>query len=691
MTIKPSSSLARRVLRNMAFRIALVALALSAVSYYYSYSKLQSEALINLGKYVAARSQLESEPFVQAETNTRRMRDEFVRRYAQLSDVDLSDRFHDLLRQDRDGMWRVKVEKDDFEHQATVALLPSIQLTPEFVRQVMVGFDIVSQYGPAHRSRFYDTFIDLNISDGSIMFLPDLNYARNGSVSDFALDLESELGATPARNPERKPFWTGIYFDKQAVQWMVSVITPIDYLGQYLGGVGQDVLLDELISRTNLTNIPGTHNFIITRTGDLIAHPKRMAEIREHGGAYRVTAVDDPELRGLYEAVMRATTEKPFVESPDGLAWLGVSPIASADWLFVTVYPKRLLEEKAAAAASMVLLLGVIALLLELAIMALTLKYDVAHPLARLKNAIVGLAAGKREHNLDVERNDELGDVARTFDEMANTIEQHRNHLEVLVAERTDELARRNLELEAANMRLTQLNEEKNEVMTIAAHDLKNPVASIQGMSDLIADKFDIWPRDKIIDRLHGIARLSARMQRILGNLLDINALEAGQIELFTSDVPLDSICNELVASWEVRLEDKQQCAIYSPSGLVVQADRQALWRVLDNLVSNASKYAPHQTTIRLEALRVGEQVQIRVSDQGPGIAAHEKGKLFRKFSRLSAVPTGGEHSTGLGLSIVKQLSEAMGGSVGCDSALGHGATFHVTLPLGELSPTPTP
>ncbi|WP_148715372.1 sensor histidine kinase [Chitinolyticbacter meiyuanensis] len=681
---KPTSTLSRRVLRNIALRIGIVALVLTAISYYYSYWRFQEEALANLGKYIAARSQLESEPFLQAEINTRRLRDEFVRRMALYGETDPAPRFHQLFSQERDGIWRVRLELDDFEHQATVALLPNVKLTPEFMRQVLVGFDLASQYGPAHRSRYYDTFIDLNVSDGSIIFLPDLNYARNGSVADFAADLPTEVGATPARNPERKTFWTGIYFDKQAIQWMVSVVTPIDYLGRFVGGAGQDVLLDELIERTNNVSIPGTHNFIVTRDGDLVAHPARMGKIREAGGGYRVTEVEDLEVRSLYEAALKATPNQPFVESPDGSAWLGVAPIKGANWLFVSVYPKRLLQEKAALAASMVLLLGLIALVLELAVMAWTLRHDVAMPLARLKQAIVSLAAGKRSDNLDTGRDDELGEVARTFDGMATTIEQHRHNLEELVERRTEELAVRNMELEAANLRLTQLNEEKNELLTIAAHDLKNPVASIQGMTNLIVGKLGEWSHDRVEDRLLGIVKLSERMQRILGNLLDINALEAGQYHLRPERVLLDGLCTELVASWEMRLVEKQQLCIYTPCGLNVMADRQALWQVLDNLISNASKYAPHQTAIRLEAIAIGERVQVRVSDQGPGIATHEMERLFRKFSRLSAVPTGGEHTTGLGLSIVKRLAEAMDGKVGCESVLGHGATFYVELPLAQ-------
>ena len=102
---------------------------------------------------------------------------------------------------------------------------------------------------------------------------------------------------------------------------------------------------------------------------------------------------------------------------------------------------------------------------------------------------------------------------------------------------------------------------------------------------------------------------------------------------------------------------------------------------MLDNLLSNASKYSALGSEIRLSSQKDGDVVRIYVTDQGPGVAPHEIPQLFLKFSRLSAMPTGGEHTTGLGLSIVKRLVEEMHGRVYCQSQFGSGATFVVELP----------
>ncbi len=104
--------------------------------------------------------------------------------------------------------------------------------------------------------------------------------------------------------------------------------------------------------------------------------------------------------------------------------------------------------------------------------------------------------------------------------------------------------------------------------------------------------------------------------------------------------------------------------------------------QVIDNLISNALKYSPFDTTITIRVKAKSDNVRLEVEDEGPGISEEEMPKLFGKFARLSAQPTGGEHSTGLGLSIVKKMVEAMNGKVWCESEPGKGATFIVELPL---------
>jgi signal transduction histidine kinase len=119
----------------------------------------------------------------------------------------------------------------------------------------------------------------------------------------------------------------------------------------------------------------------------------------------------------------------------------------------------------------------------------------------------------------------------------------------------------------------------------------------------------------------------------------------------------------------------------------LIKADEVATLQILDNLVSNALKYSQPTTVVEVTAAQENGWAIVMVKDQGPGLSEADQKMLFRKFTRLTAKPTHGESSNGLGLSIVKRLAEGMGGSIECRSVLGQGATFRLKLPRWEKEP----
>lgn len=254
-------------------------------------------------------------------------------------------------------------------------------------------------------------------------------------------------------------------------------------------------------------------------------------------------------------------------------------------------------------------------------------------------------------------------------------IDHYRQHLERLVEERTQQLHRQNEELVA-------LNAEKNEFLGIAAHDLKNPLSGIKSLSEMLLYNADDLTDAYRQEFLHQILASSERMFELITNLLDVNALEQQGIAL--NIVRLDSvpIVRMICDMYNTRAEAKQIRVLTEvPTAALVQADELAMQQVIDNIVSNAVKYSPHGKNIIVRVTQESSTVRMAVQDEGPGLSEDDKTKLFGKFARLSARPTGGEHSTGLGLSIVKKMVEAMNGTVWCESELGKGACFVVELP----------
>jgi signal transduction histidine kinase len=172
-------------------------------------------------------------------------------------------------------------------------------------------------------------------------------------------------------------------------------------------------------------------------------------------------------------------------------------------------------------------------------------------------------------------------------------------------------------------------------------------------------------------------------MRDLVTNLLDVNAIEQGKFVVRQE-------CCDIRALIDLSLEQNQLAAtkkqiafrVGISEGLWATADRAAVLQILDNLISNALKYSPPNTTVHVHALPEKEAIIINVRDEGPGISEADQKKLFQKFTRLTARPTGGESSTGLGLAIVKKLAEAMSGSIQCLSTLGSGSTFALRLPV---------
>ncbi len=245
-------------------------------------------------------------------------------------------------------------------------------------------------------------------------------------------------------------------------------------------------------------------------------------------------------------------------------------------------------------------------------------------------------------------------------------------------------------ELEVSNRRLQALDEEKNHLINIVAHDLRSPLARMIGLTNLVELSAEHLSQDQRT-YLSLMKDDGQRLLKLIAQLLDTENFEAARglrTELQALD-PL-AIWQQLASHYAEALERKSlrlQLPSPAPDFPLVVADAQLLHQVLDNLLSNAIKYSPAGRSIRIECHPNASHLHIRVCDQGPGLTSADQQRLFGRFQRLSARPTGGESSHGLGLSIVKQFTEAMHGRVWCESIPGQGATFIVSLPLAVSEP----
>ena len=242
------------------------------------------------------------------------------------------------------------------------------------------------------------------------------------------------------------------------------------------------------------------------------------------------------------------------------------------------------------------------------------------------------------------------------------------------------------LELAAdAEERLTELNQLKDKYLGIAAHDLRNPLSSIRGMSKMLVE--DALDEETERAFLKSIYNVSDQMLTLVSDLLDVSVIESRKFSLRLAKQNLSKLAAERASLVALSAETKGiklRTDLEDVADSLFDADR--MRQVVDNLLTNAIKFSASGTTVHLGCRQTEHALEITVSDQGPGIPSEDIDKLFGTFQTLGHQPTGGEKSTGLGLAIVKKIIDAHGGEITVDSEVGQGTTFAVHIPLEPAS-----
>jgi signal transduction histidine kinase len=238
-------------------------------------------------------------------------------------------------------------------------------------------------------------------------------------------------------------------------------------------------------------------------------------------------------------------------------------------------------------------------------------------------------------------------------------------------------IAAKNKFIEEQNVKLKDLNEEKNRLIRIVAHDLKNPLTNAITLSDILHknNNLNINAEQQNISL---IRRSLKRMHEMINKILDIKAIDSEKLNLEIEAINIKQVLNYLIESFSRKARKKEIEIVSDIEELYVNADRDYFTQILENLISNALKFSPKNTIVRIKSNETHDTCQISVTDQGPGFTAKEKKQLFTEFQKFSSKPTLGESSNGIGLSIVKKYVDIMGGKVWCDSQKGVGTTFHV-------------
>lgn len=244
------------------------------------------------------------------------------------------------------------------------------------------------------------------------------------------------------------------------------------------------------------------------------------------------------------------------------------------------------------------------------------------------------------------------------------------------------ELDAMNKQLEDKNNNLNLLLSEKNEFISIATHDLRNPLNNVIGLSELIKEDNKKVLDDDSLENLEYVIESSTQMLKIIENILGDKSLNTGSLSPNFKDININELIDEVVNLYHFKAQQKRISLVYNkPSGAVIlNTDSFILHQIIDNILSNAIKFSPFDKSVQLNLIPDDVSVMICIKDEGPGFSEDDKAKVFYKYSQLSARPTAGESSSGLGLSIVKKLCDVIQADIELNSEQGKGAEFVIKI-----------
>jgi signal transduction histidine kinase len=242
------------------------------------------------------------------------------------------------------------------------------------------------------------------------------------------------------------------------------------------------------------------------------------------------------------------------------------------------------------------------------------------------------------------------------------------------------ELQSVNLELHATNELLESMNATMRDFVAVASHDLRGPLTSILGFTELLMNRGASLNDEQKSEFLSTIYRQGEHLGRLIDDLLTVSKIEAGALDVHPDVVGVHGALEEAICDQR----GGGRVALAVPDDLAVFVDREHLNRIVVNLISNAFKYG--SPPVEVEAHGSAEGAEIRVSDDGPGVPEDFRGRLFERFARADDKATRAQKGTGLGLSIVQGLAQANGGDVWYEPRQPHGSCFAVRLPAARAS-----
>ena len=496
-------------------------------------------------------------------------------------------------------------------------------------------------------------------------------------------------------------FFTEPYFDEGAGNTsMVSLTAPVvGKDNEFLGVAGADISLEQVQRMVNRIRIrfqslnSGEKNeeqlaYLVSRSGRIIAHPEPTLMLRkDFPGANLSTLPAGKEIARQAEG----TTTFQSGDRTMRVYW-ATAPLAG--WKLVLVVPEAIILEPVVQMAWQTLQIGLGGVLLAV-VLATFVARRFSGPVLRLRAASSALQEGEFKNlqlsNL-VRRKDELGDLARTFETMAERIRDREQklaewnlNLESTVAERTSELAHAVKMAEAANRT-------KSAFLANMSHELRTPMNAIIGYSEMLAEEAVEVGQEGFVPDLHKIQSAGKHLLELINDVLDLSKIESGKMTLYCENIDIAGMIRDIESTMLPAVQKNgNTLTVEMPDDIgVMHSDLTKIRQTLFNLLSNAAKFTKAgkiQIAISTQLYRRRQFITFAISDTGIGIKPAQLERLFEPFTQADESTTRKYGGTGLGLAISRRFCRMLGGDIEARSKLRKGSTFTVTLPRKTKKP----
>ncbi len=540
------------------------------------------------------------------------------------------------------------------------------------------------------------------------------SFARSQVLENVKPDLFSYLSL-------EELYVSPVYIDDITNEPMVLMAVPVkNALGDTKGILAAETNLKFMWDMVTSIKVGNSGlAYVVDREGNLIAFSDISRVLRGENLAYLYEVNEfvkgdesDTDSADVSEGIMgnQVVTNHARLETPD--------------WAVVVELP--VVEAYGSIMNNIILMLGIIALSILVAVLGgIYLSRRITKPIIRLRDAAIKIGQGVLDTEIEIKSSNEIGELAASLNQMSvnlkksqGEIEKHAADLEERVKERTKNLDEKMAEmaetkaallnmmedsddtnkslvsaqgqLKQSMTKLEEIDAKKDQFISIAAHELKTPLTSIHGFSQLLQDDKIAVDREKRAKYLSIIDSETKRLATLVTDILDLSRVDLGTIKLMPSEVDINETMSNIQKEMNVQITQKGLLSEYVIEKNLpkLYTDKERFIQILMNLINNSVKYTP-KGKITVKAARERDFIHFSIKDTGIGIAKENHGHIFERFYQVDSSYTRKAGGTGLGLSLCKEFIERMGGKIWFESDIGRGSEFHFTIPVKAVLKAP--